>query len=97
MRIAGLPIVVIAVLVVVPACAADAPAQATAVPAPGFFDRVLSVFDSSSATPNAGNAPADTRKKATTDVGVEPAAMDASAGDTDDKDSYKPDAGDAQH
>jgi hypothetical protein len=97
MRIAGLLIVLAAVLVAVPAYAADAPAQAPAAPAPGFFDRVLSVFDSSPATPNAGNAPTDTRKKTTTDMGVEPAAMDASVGDTDDKDSYKPDVGDAQH
>jgi hypothetical protein len=97
MKTAGLLIVAVAALMGVPAFAADGPAPATAAPAPGFFDRVLSVFDSSSVTPDAGNAPTDVRTKGATSVGVEPVAMDASAGQTDDKDSYKPDAGDAEH
>lgn len=97
MKTVGLLTAVAAILVAMPAVAADPPAQATPAASPGFFDRVLSVFDSSPVTPDAGNAPTDARKKATTNAGVEPTAMDASVGDTADKDSYKPDAGDAPH
>ena len=97
MKTAGLLLAVAAVLVALPAFADPPPVQAAPAPSTGFFHRMLSVFDSPSATPDAGNAPTDARKKTSVGAGVEPAPMDASVGDTADKDSYKPDAGDAEH
>jgi hypothetical protein len=94
MKLFGLQVAVVAMTLAVPAMA-QAPAAQRPAPTPGFFDRILSVFDGSQATPDAGNAPTDSHPKSENgDTTGGQAPLNDSGADTSDQDSYKPDAGD---
>jgi len=98
MKTIGLCIVFAMVLLAFPAAAQDKNASTTT-PADGVFNRVWYAVTGSAL---AGRAPDDAKqqgaaesKNVSRNVAAEPSPMKVSGTDTSDKDSYRPDAGDA--